>query len=169
VNAWDGKNVRSIREQLLPCSSGYKWSLKDGLVFSGDDRPDRKRDKYLRTTQIDSDGYFTLDRRDGRWWLITPEGDRFFNLGVNHIDPTTMHYTENIDIWRNKYRSSTQTWIKESVVPNLEKWGFNSVGWTQEVTIKNYPHSSGFSAEDYKTLDMPYCHLLPITESHQWD
>jgi hypothetical protein len=123
----------------------------------------------LRTTQLDPDGYFTLDQRDGRWWLITPEGDRFFTLGMNHIDPATMRYTENIDIWRNKYRSSTQTWIKESVVPNLKKWGFNSVGWTQEVTIRNYPHSSGFSAEDYKTLDMPYCHLLPFNESHQWD
>ena len=123
----------------------------------------------MRTTQPDPNGFFTLGQQDARWWLITPGGQRFFTLGLNHIDPATMRYVENIQIWRNKYRSSTQAWITESVVPNLKQWGFNSVGWTQEVTIRNYPHSSGFSAADYKTLDMPYCHLLPFTESHQWD
>ena len=88
---------------------------------------------------------------------------------MNHADPATMRYAENLTIWREKYSGSTSTWITESVAPNLKSWGFNSVGWTQEVTIRNFPHSTGFSAEEYRVLDMPYCHLLPFTESHQWE
>ena len=30
------------------------------------------------TTQVEPDGFFTLDRGQDRWWLITPEGERFF-------------------------------------------------------------------------------------------
>ena len=56
-----------------------------------------------KTTQLDADGFFTLGRVDGRWLLITPEGKPFFTLGMNHIDPATLRYPENIHIWRNKY------------------------------------------------------------------
>ncbi len=125
--------------------------------------------QVLTTTQLEPDGYFTLRQQAGRWWLITPSGNRFFTLGMNHIDPATMRYPENIGAWHQKYGGNTLNWIRESVVPNLRKWGFNSVGWAQEVTIRNYPHSKGFTAQEYQALDMPYCHLLPFTESHQWE
>jgi hypothetical protein len=36
----------------------------------------------VETTQSDSEGFFTIDRREGRWWFIDPAGDRFFSLGV---------------------------------------------------------------------------------------
>lgn len=80
-----------------------------------------------------------------------------------------MRYPENIERWRTEYGGSTRRWLTESVGPNLKKWGFNSVGWTQEVTIRNYQHSKAFTASDYEALGMPYCHLLPFTESHQWE
>jgi hypothetical protein len=123
----------------------------------------------LNTTQTDADGFFTLELRNGRWWLITPAGAPFFSIGMNHIDPATQRYPENIDIWRDKYGGSTKRWLKESVAPNLKSWCFNTVGWTQDVTIRNYDHSLPFTAEQYGHLEMPYCHMLPFTESHQWD
>jgi hypothetical protein len=52
------------------------------------------------TTQLKPRGFFTLGQRKGHWWLITPEGKPFFTLGVNHIDPATMRYPENIRLWR---------------------------------------------------------------------
>lgn len=122
-----------------------------------------------KTTQLDADGFFTLGRVDGRWLLITPEGKPFFTLGMNHIDPATLRYPENIHIWRNKYDGSTLKWIQESVVPNLKHWGFNSVGWVQEVTVRKWRHSRSFTVDEYKVLEMPYCHLLPFMESHQWE
>jgi len=122
-----------------------------------------------KTTQASPGGFFTLGRRKDHWWLVTPEGRPFFSLGLNHIDPATMRYPESVHLWREKYDGSTLKWIKESVAPNLKRWGFNTVGWVQEVTVRQWRHSRPFTFEEYQALDMPYCHLLPFTESHQWE
>jgi hypothetical protein len=122
-----------------------------------------------KTTQSEPDGFFTLGKRKEHWWLITPDGKPFFTVGLNHIDPASLRYPENINIWREKYGGSTLRWIKESVAPNLKEWGFNSVGWVQEVTVRKWQHSRAFTVDEYRALDMPYCHLLPFTESHQWE
>ena len=122
-----------------------------------------------RTTQAKPDGYFTLGQRDSHWWLITPDGQPFFSLGLNHIDPASLRYPENVQIWRDKYGGSTIRWIRESVALNLRKWGFNTVGWVQEVTVRKWRHSRPFTDDEYRALDMPFCHLLPFTESHQWE
>ena len=121
------------------------------------------------TTQPDPSGYFTVSQRNHRWWLLTPDRTAFFSLGLNHIDPATMRYPENIDVWKTKYGSSTTRWIEESVTPHLKEWGFNTVGWVQEVTAGYWQHSRSFSRDEYQALQMPYCHLLPFTESHQWE
>ena len=121
------------------------------------------------TTQAEADGFFTLGKRDDHWWLITPGGEPFFSLGLNHIDPASLRYPENIHIWRDKYGGSTTRWIRESVTPNLKRWGFNTVGWVQEVTVRRWRHSRPFTNDEYRALDMPFCHLLPFTESHQWE
>ena len=122
-----------------------------------------------RTTQVEPAGFFTLGQRDGHWWLIDPEGNPFFTLGLNHIDSASLRYPENIHIWREKYQGSTLNWIKHSVGPNLKKWGFNSVGWEQEVTVRKWPHSRSWTVDEYRALSMPYCHMLPFMESHQWE
>jgi hypothetical protein len=135
-----------------------------GLLSHG-----RAGQPVAETTQPQPDGFFTLGRRKEHWWLITPDGKPFFSTGVNHIDPATLRYPENIHIWREKYAGSTIRWIKESVVPNLKAWGFNTVGWVQEVSVRQWRHSRAFTVDEYRALDMPYCHLLPFTESHQWE
>ena len=122
-----------------------------------------------RSAPNQSRGYFSLGRRAGRWWFITPGGEAFFSLGLNHIDPASLRYSENIHIWRERYGGDTIRWIRESVSPNLRAWGFNTVGWVQEVTVRHWRHSRSFTAEEYGALAMPYCHLLPFTESHQWE
>ncbi len=121
------------------------------------------------TTQPDPDGFFTLEQGPHRWWLLTPDRRPFFSLGLNHIDPASLRYPENLHIWKEKYGGSTTRWIRESVVPNLKSWGFNTVGWVQEVTVRKWRHSRPFTNDEYRALDMPYCHLLPFTESHQWE
>lgn len=121
------------------------------------------------TTQKDPNGFFTLGRRKGRWFFITPDGAPFFSIGFNHIDSSTLRYPENSHIWRDKYGGSQTRWIRESVAPNLKKWGFNTAGWVQEVSIRQHAHTRAFTLEEYQALEMPYCHLLPFIESHQWE
>ena len=82
----------------------------------------------VKTTQTRPQGFFTLGRRKDHWWLITPDGKPFFTMGLNHIDPASLRYSENIHIWREKYGGSTVRWIQESVAPNLKEWGVQHRG-----------------------------------------
>ncbi len=66
-----------------------------------------------RTTQINAKGFFTIAKRDGRWWFITPEDKRFFSIGLNHIDSATLRYRENAHIWRDKYGNSMEKWLEQ--------------------------------------------------------
>lgn len=122
-----------------------------------------------KTTQPEPDGFFTLGKQANHWWLVTPDGTPFFTIGLNHIDPATLRYADNIDLWRQKYGGSTLRWIRESVAPNLKAWGFNTVGWVQEVSVREWQHSRSFTVDEYRALEMPYCHLLPFTQAHQWE
>lgn len=116
-----------------------------------------------------SAAFFTLGKRRGRWFFLTPEGKPFFSVALNHIDSSTLRYPENRYIWEEKYGNSQLRWIRESVAPHLRDWQFNSVGWVQEVTIKQRPHTPSFTYEEYQALGMPYFHLLPFHESHSWN
>jgi hypothetical protein len=116
--------------------------------------------------------FFTVQKRDGRWWFVTPDDRPFFSLALNHIDPSPLRYEINGDLWQRKYGNSMERWLKEAVRPDLDAWGFNSVGWTQEVVtrgLSNHRHSRAFTFEEYQWLGLPYCHQLPFADFHQWE
>lgn len=116
--------------------------------------------------------FFSLAQRGGRWWLIAPDGAPFFSIALNHIDPSPLRIAANGDLWARKYGNSMERWLKESVAPDLRAWGFNSVGWTQEVVTRgltNHRHSRAFTFEEYQWLGLPYCHQLPFADFHQWE
>ncbi len=115
---------------------------------------------------------FALGEKGGRRWLMTPDGAPFFSIALNHIDPSPLRYEENGDLWQRKYGNSMERWLKEAVAPDLHAWGFNSVGWTQEVVTRgltHHRHSRAFTFEEYQWLGMPYCHQLPFADFQQWD
>jgi len=116
--------------------------------------------------------FFTVDQRGGHWWFISPEGRPFFSLGMNHLDSATLRYPETVALWREKYGNDQRRWLRESVAPDLQAWGFNTIGWTQEVVLRGeamHRHSPSFSYEEYQWAGMPYCHMLPFIELHQWE
>ena len=110
--------------------------------------------------------FFTLRKQKNRWWLITPTGQPFFSIGLNHIDAASLRYVENQHIWHDQYGNSMQKWLQQ-VRGDLQDWGFNTVGWVQEVVTRepeNHRHSRNFTYEEYQWLDMPYCHMLPFVD-----
>jgi hypothetical protein len=113
--------------------------------------------------------YFTVAKRGGRWLLISPEGEPFFSLGLNHIDSSALRQSETIHIWRDKYGNSSERWLKEAVGPDLRNWRFNTVGWVQEYVTSTVRHSRNFTYEEYQWLGLPYCHMLPFAQFHQWE
>ena len=116
-----------------------------------------------------SRSFFTVGKVKEHWLFLTPDQKPFFSVGLNHVDSSTLRYPENQHIWEEKYENDQIKWIRESVAPHLRDWEFNSVGWVQEVTVKQQAHSPSFTYEEYQALDMPYFHLLPFIESHSWN
>lgn len=118
-----------------------------------------------------SGGFFAVAQKNGRWWLVTPEGKFTFSIGLNHIDPAAIRFAASKGIWEDKYENSMEQWLPK-VKDDLTHWGFNCVGWEQEVVIidpQMHRHSRTFTYEEYQWLDMPYFTLLPFIESHQWE
>jgi hypothetical protein len=146
--------------------------LKAGLLSLSASLGNTRTSHAEETTQAEPKGFFTVDQRHGRWWFISPDDEHLFSLGLNHIDPATLRYKENQHIWRDKYGNSMRRWLETAVAPDLKAWGFNCVGWNQEVVTRgltNHRHSRPFTYEEYQWLNMPYCHLLPFADFHQWE
>ena len=75
------------------------------------------------------------------------------------------------DTWHRKFGDDAQRWLK-AVRADLLAWGFNSVGWIQEyaaINDQHHRHFRSFTPEEYRWLNMPYGHLLPLSESNQWE
>ena len=116
--------------------------------------------------------FFTVGQRAGHWWFVTPEGKPFWSIGMNHIDSATLRHPECGDLWHERYGGSHERWLKERVAPDLRAWGFNTIGWNQEVVTRapdSHRHSRSFTFDEYQWAGLPYCHLLPFTETHQWE
>ena len=136
----------------------------------GDESPYYELKDVLKGTPATMADFYTIEKRDGRWWFITPDDARFWSIGMNHIDSAALRYTESGGVWDREFGNSHKQWLR-AVANDLRDWGFNTIGWTQEVVIITegyHRHSRPFTYEEYQWADMPYCHLLPFTEAHQW-
>ena len=119
--------------------------------------------------------FFTVAEQAGRWWFMTPGGNPMFSIGLNHIDSAPLRYPEQESLWSDRYGNSQERWLRDRVTADLRAWGFNTVGWTQEVVVLGSAespvdrHSRNFTFEEYQWLGLYYCHMLPFAEIHQWD
>jgi hypothetical protein len=43
--------------------------------------------------------FFTVAEGDGRWWFITPDGRRFWSIGMNHIDSAALRFADSGSVW----------------------------------------------------------------------
>ena len=112
-------------------------------------------DSYGGWTGIRSQasGFFRIERIKGRWWFITPDGNVFLSVGVNHAD----------------YKEDYSKEFVEFVCSHLQDWGFNTIGWTQESMSPKFDrgqivHSRGWGQKQYRCVTMPYMHMLRFTD-----
>ena len=90
--------------QIVDGFGQYTGTVWDGKIGSDDElqrersREEQQRqeslppplalDRYgglLKGPSFDATGYFRTEKRDGRWWLVTPEGHGFFSLGIDVV------------------------------------------------------------------------------------
>ena len=79
---WDGKigsNEDLQRARVREEQEVRKW-LPPALGL------DRYRG-LLEGPVFGATGFFRTERREGRWWLVTPEGHGFFSLGIDVVSP----------------------------------------------------------------------------------
>ena len=124
----------------------------------------------LEAIPFPTGSYYSIIKTKERLLLKTPDNKPFFSIGFNHIDSSAIKHIVNHNIWNTKYHNSQKEWLK-SVSINLSACGFNTIGWVQEVVVRGntHRHSRNFIFEEYQWLNMPYCHMLPFAEFHQWE
>ena len=79
-----------------------------------------RSDRYggrLDLKSFPATGWFRAERRDGRWWLVTPEGHAFFSLGVNAVTAEQRSYVQG------------REWMFTELPPEEGPWrGFYGAG-----------------------------------------
>lgn len=82
-------------------------------------------------------GFYHTEQLDGRWWLIDPEGHRFFSVGVNGVNEQG---TGSPALGYSPYRRANRAlyaddaaWAARAIA-RLRLWGFNTLGsWSSEL------------------------------------
>lgn len=77
-------------------------------------------------------GFFRVEKIDGRWWLITPEGNLYISKGITSFSPgnSTRSKAE-----LSRRFGNTEGWARTEIA-KVKDYGFNSVGaWSRYDTI----------------------------------
>lgn len=76
-------------------------------------------------------GEWHVDKVDGRFWFITPEGNAFYALGINHLPGADTEKS------------------RRKVAGDLENWGFNTAGHNPPYWLEQrMPSFAGVSLHD---------------------
>ncbi|MGY3173973.1 hypothetical protein ACVWYU_003376 [Pseudomonas sp. TE12234] len=76
----------SSDEQLKSAAAKEQQQLKTWLA----EREKSSLDKFggwIKGPSFKASGFFRTEKRDGRWYLVTPQGHPFYSLGVNTVTP----------------------------------------------------------------------------------
>jgi len=135
--------------------------------------PDNQRDRYGGTTatKTESTGFFHVAELNGRWWLVTPCGHGFISIGMNHLDLSALKYPDNLHIFKDRYGGNTDRFIREGIAEPLKEWGFNTIGWSQELVGGRWAdpksilrHSPEWSYHQFQTAGLPYIYNFQFSE-----
>lgn len=81
-------------------------------------------------------GFFHVEKINGRFWFVDPEGNPFISKGVNHVNyrgdyAPSLGYSPYYRNIMEKY-GSIEKWVKETT-SRLKNWKFNTIGaWSSE-------------------------------------
>ena len=137
-----------------------------------------QRDRYggRPETATKATGFFRVDALGGRWWFVTPDGHAFISIGVNHFDLSALKYSDNVHIFRDRYGSSDEQYIKKGIVEPLREWGFNTIGWTEDQVSGEWMDPERpmrlcpeWHYHHYKTAQMPYIYNFVFAEIEKFN
>jgi len=148
-------------------------------------------DKYGGTPSLrfKATGFFRLEKAK-RWWLVTPEGNAFLSLGMNHVHPGWINQAYNAEYWRKQFGAETfgdaafRAGLQAFVSNNLKDYGFNTLGihnswdslhpelrvpWIKGIPFVNTHHYKVSTEKDFLDVFSPnfqkHCDTLAKTEA----
>ncbi len=162
--AWPGK-ARSIADL------DHAWAAEDRALASF---PDRCEYGGFARTHAKGTGYFRVERIDGRWWFVDPDGHLFLSTGINGVGtgsatrvqgredlfaalpPAALgpaargasFYTWNL---QRRYGDGWRARWAEAAARRLGSWGFNSI---------HYWGPRGGQAPGAEEPRVPYAQML---------
>jgi hypothetical protein len=143
---WPGK-VRAAREL-------EEDSSKDLAMAAAVTGPGEGRSRFggmAGGPKLEATGFFRVEKVNGKWWFVDPEGNLFWSLGVNCMgaaattkvqgreelfpetwrsEPNRALYDENL-----KLKHGAESWREDNLKVSLARmfgWGLNTVGaWSR--------------------------------------
>jgi hypothetical protein len=176
----DGEDrpYRACVERMRAFNRNDMYPIALSAVPRANADPDSDRDSYGATRHIRSTGtgFFRVERIDGRWWFVSPEGHGFISMGINHLDLAALKYPDNVHIFRERYQSDTETFIRKGISEPLRNWGFNTIGWTQECVggvwmdpKRPLRHSHEWTYHQFKVAGLPYVYNFVFAEIERFN
>jgi len=118
------------------------WSVDEGVLAHSEPMPYCKYGGYLNT-KARATGFFRVEKIDGKWWFVDPDGHLFLSVGVDSIGagastpvrgreslfakvpPSGSFYSANLALrfgadWAKPWTDLT--------LKRLTAWGFNTIG-----------------------------------------
>ncbi|MCX8182927.1 MAG: beta-galactosidase [Crenarchaeota archaeon] len=142
------QSARQLNRQLAEYSESFKKlaSLISSLSY----------DNYGGTLRVKgtATGFFHVEKINGVWWIIDPEGNCFISKGVNHVSfdadySPSLGYSPYNKAVLKKY-GGVEPWAK-ATVERLRNYGFNTIG--------------AWSSRELYELEIPYTVILDIAAS----
>ena len=106
-------------------------------------------------------GFFRVEK-DRRWWLVTPEGNAFLSLGINHLHADLWRQDYNREAWKKRLGLNSFDW--REFAPALRTWflktcrdyGFNTVGVHTSLSVVNTPKPAMPYMQPIHFVDIPH-------------
>ena len=111
--------------------------------------------------KFEATGFFRVEH-DGRWWLVSPEGNAFLSFGINHLHPDLWNQDYNREAWKARlglkdlngpgFRKALKTWFLQT----CREYGFNTVGVHASLGVANSPKPSMPYMQSIHFVDIPH-------------
>lgn len=94
--------------------------------------------------------FYHVEKREGIWWFIAPDGKPFFSMGVNCVNMGVKpeeYRPENPGYCALRFYPDQKVW-QRATLDRLRRWGFNTIG--------------GWSGDGVEKSGMPYTPVLHL-------
>ena len=103
--------------------------------------PELDRFGGWKEKQFEATGFFRTEHDGERWWLVTPEGNAFLSLGINHYHPGWWAQDYNREYWVKEFGAQRpwdlawQKGFRDRAVADCRRLGLNTLGFHSEAPM----------------------------------